>query len=218
MVDQALLQHQIFKLTQAAAGDGGQRPGDEGSVSMLAIDIGMDVLLGHLEVLRKIATQTGGVQNGAGADDLVLRNAGELTESIGHHVHRIADDDIQGIRSHGGNLGSDLLENIYIGLSQIQTGLAGLAAHAGSDDHDLGVPSILIGSCDDGNGFPETGALNDVHNLAFQFILIDVNKNDIRSRIPLGESVCNGGANITCADHSNFTSHSHVSFQVFAKG
>ena len=45
---------------------------------MLAKHVGMDVLLVDVVIFRNAGTQAGGIQNRTGADDVILRQPGDL--------------------------------------------------------------------------------------------------------------------------------------------
>lgn len=60
------------------------------SVHVLDVDAG---LLGNQEA------QTSGVQVGAGTEDLVLGQTGELLSHVGSDVDRVGDEHVDGVRS-----------------------------------------------------------------------------------------------------------------------
>lgn len=84
--------HQLHIVVQFRARKLCARPRDKGRVTVFTENIGMNVLLRNVKVAGKSETQTRGIQRGAGADDLVFRDAGDFHEHVGDDVHRIADD------------------------------------------------------------------------------------------------------------------------------
>ena len=94
---------------------------------MLAVHIGMDIFLRHVEMLGKTIPQSGCIQHSTGTDDLILRQSGDPGKYIGQNVHRVADDDVDGVRRRLHDLGRDLLDDVHVGLGQFNSGLSGLA-------------------------------------------------------------------------------------------
>ena len=68
-------------------GDVGDGPRNECGVAVLTHDVRVHVLLIDVIVLGQSCSQTGGVQNGTGTDDLLLGQTGALAEGIGKNVN-----------------------------------------------------------------------------------------------------------------------------------
>ena len=66
---------------------------------MLTEYIGVNIFLSHLEMLGKTETKSCRIKQRTGTNDLILRKTRNLCEYIGHDIHRIADNDVEGIRS-----------------------------------------------------------------------------------------------------------------------
>ena len=98
---------------------------------MLAENIGVHIGLVNIEIFGKSGSQPCGVQNRTRTDDVVVGKTGHLVECVGQNVHRVADDDINGIGRIFGDFGDDGLCDVHIGLSQLQSGLTGLPGNTG---------------------------------------------------------------------------------------
>ena len=94
---------------------------------MLTIYVRMDILRADAEPLCKLRLQTAGIQNRAGAKNLMLRKAGDLVENVGQNIYGVGNDDIDRIRRGLNDLRCNFLENVNIALRQLQPGLAGLS-------------------------------------------------------------------------------------------
>ena len=66
---------------------------------MLTEYIGMDIFLSHFKMLGKAETKSCRIKQRTGANDLILRKTRNLCEYISHDIHRVADNDVEGIRS-----------------------------------------------------------------------------------------------------------------------
>ena len=97
---------------------------------MLTKYISMNIFLCNFIMLGQSITQSCGIQNGTGTDDVALRNTGNLRKYIGHYVDRIAYDHIFCIRSNSSDLRCDLLKDVYVCLGQLDSGLARLAGNS----------------------------------------------------------------------------------------
>ena len=76
---------------------------------MLTEYIGVNIFLSHLEMLGEAETKSCCVQKSSGTDDLVFRKSRDLGEYISHDIHRIAYNNIKGIRRFFYNLGGNAL-------------------------------------------------------------------------------------------------------------
>ena len=180
-------------------------PGHEGRIAVLAVDVRVDVLRADVEPAGQRGLQAAGVENGAGADDMIFGHAGDLMEHIGQHVDRVGHDDIERVRRDRDDLGRDVLHDIDVDLRQLQTGLTGLARHAGRDDDDVGIGgSGIVAGTDDGRRAVRH-ALIDVQRLAERLRPVDVDQNDLRCD-PLDHQVIRDGCpHIASADNSDLT-------------
>ena len=186
-------------------GDVDEAPGHEGGVAVLAVDVRVDILRADAEALGQRRLQTAGVQDRAGADDMALGNAGDLVEHVGQHVDRVGDDDIDRVRRGGGDLRGDVLEDVDVGLRQLQPALPGLAGKTRGDDDDVGARrGVIVAGTDDRRG-TERRALINVHRLAERLLLVDVDQDDLGRGTLDHQVVCDRGADAACADNSDLT-------------
>ena len=193
-------------------GNGGQGPGHEGGISVLAVNVGMDVLGADVELPGQLRLQPGRIQHRAGADDPLRGNAGDLVEHIGHHVHRVGDHDVNGLRGVFYNVGGDLLEDVHIGLGQLQPGLPGLPGHAGGDDDNGGTHRILIPPRTDHRRGCKAGALVNIHGLSEGLLLVDVDKQNFRGNIHGHQVIGNGRPHAARSDDGDFCTHGSTPF------
>ena len=142
---------------------------------MLAVDVRVDVLRADVEPAGQRGLQAAGVEDGAGADDVVFRHAGNLVEDVGQHVDRVGDDHIERVRRNRDDLGRDVLHDIDVDLRQLQPGLAGLARHAGRDGDDVGIRGRgIVAGTDDGRRAVRN-TLIDVQRFAERLRPVDIN-------------------------------------------
>lgn len=91
---------------------------------MLAEHIGVHILGIQPHVGGQPGAQAGGIQHRTRADDLLFRQVGRLEDGIGDDVHRIAHYDINRVVRKPGDLGHYRLDNVDVGLREIDAGLA----------------------------------------------------------------------------------------------
>ena len=206
-----------FVAADVIVGNGCQGPGDKGAVAVLAVDMGVDVFGTDSEILGQLGLKTHRIQHRAGTDDVFRGDAGELVECVGHDIHRIGDDDIDGIGGVFHNVGGDLPEDIHVGLGKLQPGLAGLAGQTGGDDHDGVAHGVLIMTGPDHGGGCEAGSLIDVHRLPEGLLLIDIDQQNFRGNAHGYQVVGNGGADAACADDGYFRSRGESPFSVLIR-
>ena len=84
--------------------------------------------------------------------------------------------------------------------------------HAGGDDDHIGIHGILVITCNDGNRLTEAGALDDVHDLAFHLLLVDVDEDDLGGDVAEGQGVSDGSAHVTGADDGDLSAHKETPF------
>ena len=139
-------------------------------------------------------------------------NTGDLGKGIGENIHRICHQNIDGIRCVLYDLGGDALENVYIGLSQLQTGLAGLTGHTGGDDDDIRTLSILIAAGTNDGRRAERSALVNIQCFAKSLFLIDINENDLAGNSLHHDIVGDGSTDTACANNSDLCRHDILPF------
>ena len=176
-------------------------------LAVLAEDVGVHVLLVDVVVLRDAGAQARGVQDRARADDLLLRQAGDLGEDIRQDVDRVGHDDVDRVGRVLDDLRDDGLGDVDIDLRQLQAGLSGLARDAGGQDDDVGILRVLVSARVDRDGGTEGNALADVQRLAHGLRFIDVDHDDLRGDAVDRHGVGDGGTYAACSDDRNFLTH-----------
>ena len=66
---------------------------------MFAVNIRMNILEVDRVIFSDSGTETGGIEDCTGTEDLIFRQAGDLIEGIGQDINRVSDDDIDCIRA-----------------------------------------------------------------------------------------------------------------------
>ena len=180
---------------------------------MLTEHVRMYVALADIIELGQTGTKSRGVENRTGTDNLILRNAGELVECIGHNIDRVADDDVDCLRSIHRNLGRDVLHNVDIGLSKLKSRLTGLSRNAGCNDDDIGAHGVAVITCDNAHGTEERSALKNIHGLALSLLLVHINQNDVRCGTVGCESECDRRSDASRANDSNLHTYLFLRFR-----
>ena len=111
---------------------------------MLAEDIGVHLLLVDGIQLGKAGAEPDGVENGSRAEHLPLGKPRHFGEYIRENIHRIGNNHIDGVGSMLHDFRRNALDDVHIGLRQIDTGLTGFSADPGSDDDDVRTFRVLI--------------------------------------------------------------------------
>lgn len=76
------------------------------------------------------------VQQGAGADDLLGREAGQVDGWVGKHINGVGRYYEDGVGSIAGYLGNDILKERVVGLEQADLGLTRLLVDSGGENND----------------------------------------------------------------------------------
>ena len=181
---------------------------------MLAEDIAVDVLRIHLVLVSQDATETIGLQHGAGAQDEVAGVVELSGNNIGCHIQRVGDHDDHGLFRVLHDLAHDGAHDLGVGASQLQAvrSLARADGGASGDDDDVGIAAILIGAQME----LDVGAVNagssmaGVFSLAPSFVLVQVDQSDFRCELEVSDLVSNGGADVAGTDDDDFSSVVHV--------
>ena len=101
--DAILIGRTILVIINVVIGNMRQRPGNKLAVTVLTVDMGMDVLGADMEASCQFRLETAGIQDGTGSDDLTLGKTGNLMEHVGQNVHRVRHNHILGIGCVGDN-------------------------------------------------------------------------------------------------------------------
>ena len=174
---------------------------------MLADDVGVDAHGRHLEVFAEHVAEAGGVQHGAGADDAVGRQAGELPGGVGQNVDGVGGDEEDAVESVGHDVVDDGLEDLHVLVHQLQPGFAGLLGGAGAQDDERGVLAVGVGAAGDlGAGGGPDDAVVEVHDVALGFALVDVDDREVVADSLVDQGVCVGDSDVAGADEHDLVS------------
>ena len=154
---------------------------------MLAGDVGVHVLDVDAGLLGDQEAQTSRVQVGAGTEDLVGRQAGQLLAHVRDDVHRVGDEHVDGVRGDLHHVRDDGLHDVDGRAGEVEAGLAGLLTCTCGDDDHVGVTADLrvIGTVDGDSGV-EAGAVLHVEDFGFDVLLGDVFEDDLTGDTALG--------------------------------
>ena len=106
------------------AADRARRPGDELRVAVLAQHVRVDGRGRHARVLGQQPAQPDRVEEGAGADDLVPRQAGDLLREVGQDVDRVGDEEEDGVRFERLHVRDATVEDLEVAADEVDAGLA----------------------------------------------------------------------------------------------
>ena len=109
------------------------------------------------------------------------RQAGEALQRPDHRVERVGDADDEGVGGILGDAGAHLLHHLEVDFEQVVAAHAGLARHAGGDDHHVGAGDVLVfGRALDGGveAFDRAG-LAEIERLALRHAVDDVEQDHV---------------------------------------
>ncbi len=131
----------------------------------------------------------GRVEHAGHADDLPLREAGDLLHQGHHRVERIGDHDDERLRRMLLQRLGDGLDDLRIDADEIVAAHAGLASHAGGDDADVGAREVgvVVAALDlDVVSLDGTGG-GEIERLALRQALDHVEQRDVAERLERAE-------------------------------
>jgi hypothetical protein len=160
------------------------RPEWHGAVAVLANDIAVDVLRVDVEAIGEEPAEARGVEVGAGADDAVGGQAGELVGDVGERVDGVGDDEQRGVRAVLHELRDDLFEERHVLLHERQPRLALALPRARGDDADVGPGRdgvVRVGH--DARAGEERGRVLQVQHLALELLLLHVHERQLVAEV-----------------------------------
>ena len=174
-------------------------------VAMAAQHEGRHVFDADFQFLGEEMAEARAVEHARHADDLVMRQAGELTQRPHHGVERVGDADDEGVRRVLLDAFAHRRHDLQIDAQKIVAAHAGLARHAGRDDDNIGAGDIGVGIralevrviAFDGAG------LGDVEALALRQALHDVEQDDIPQFLE-ADQMGERAADLSAADERDF--------------
>ena len=129
-------------------------------------------------------------------------------EYISQNIHRVGNDYINGMGCVLHHVLSHILQNIHIGLSQVQAAHAGLSGNAAGDHNNIRISGIFIIAGTDDCRRMERCALINIQRLTEGFFSIDIHQNNLGGNALHHQVVGNCRAHTACADHTDLT-HNH---------
>jgi hypothetical protein len=148
---------------------------------MAAEHEGGDVLDRDLELLGEEVAEARRVEHAGHADDLVLRQAGELLQRPDHRVERVGDADDEGVGGVFLDARADLFHHLQVDAEKVVAAHAGLARHAGGDDAHIRAldPLVGIGAGERRVEAVDRRGFRDVEALALRNAFRDVEQDDV---------------------------------------
>ena len=125
-------------------------------------------------------------------------------EHISQYIHRVGNDHIDGLRRILHYILGNILQNVDIGLSQIQTGHTGLSCYTAGNDNDIGIYSIVIVTGTDNRRRMERSALVNIQRLTDRLFGIDIDQHDFGGDTLHHQIIGYGCAYAACSDYANF--------------
>ena len=187
-----------------AAGEGDGEGGELG-VAVLAEDIGAEVVRVDGEFGGHEGAEAGGVEEGAGADDTLRREVGELEGVPGHGVDGVSDDDEDGVGVGAGERGDQVAEEGDVGGEDAGAGGVGRAGGGGADDDDVGVAEVgEIGGGDAGGVGGKSAGVLEVGGFAVGDDTAAVDEDEFVGEALEDDGVGDGGAYLADADDGDF--------------
>ncbi len=168
---------------------------------MAAEHEGRDVLHRDVELLRQEVAEARRIEHAGHADDLVGGQARELLQRPDHGVERVGDADHEGVGAMRLDALAHRLHDLEVDAEQVVAAHAGLARHAGRDDHDVGAGDVgvVLRAGVGGVEAVDRGALGDVEALALWHALGDVEQDHVAELLQADE-VGEGAADVAGAD------------------
>ena len=195
----------------AADGSGGEH--GQFGVAVLADDVGVDGRRGDVEVSAQVVPPARGVQDGAGADDLVCRQAGLLPGDVGEHVDWVGGHEVDAVEAVGHDVAVDGFADGGVAGDKVDASLAVALGHAGAVDHERGVAAVLVRAHRDVHVLAgERDGVVEVLHLGPDEVLVEVDDGQVVGQSLVKKGVCVGGADSAGADENNLVAlcHGHV--------
>ena len=147
---------------------------------MLTEHVCVHLLLVDVIDLRESGAQTDGIQAGTRTEDLMLRQTRVFEECVGQDVYGVGNHDIGCVGSVFHDLIRDALDDLDVGLRQLESRLSGLSAKTRGDDDSLRADCVAVITRIDVAVVEEGGCLLDVKCLSQRSFGVDVDENDLR--------------------------------------
>ena len=142
-----------------------------------------------------------GIEHARHAHHAGVRQAAGLPQHIDHRVQRVGDADDEGVRRVVADARAHLAHHLGVDREQVVATHAGLARHAGGDDHHVGALDgrVVLGAAERRVEAFHRAALGEVQRLALGHAFDDVEEHDVAKILERGE-VGERAADIARAD------------------
>ncbi len=177
---------------------------------MLADDVGVHAAWIYAQVLAQQITEAGCIQDGAGADHPLGREARYLPGHVAQHVHRIGGDEQDAGGVVCGDARDDVLENRRVALHQVEPRLPRSLGCSGGHDHHVGPGAIGIVAGPDARRMGERHGVVQVHRLALGALVVNVNQHDFPHQAVEQQRVGKGRADLAGAYHGDLAGMGRV--------
>ena len=172
---------------------------------MFAGNIGMHVLESDTAVTGDQVTETGAIEDRAGADDAIGWEAGDGEGYFADHVDGVGDHEQDSVGGDPDDFGEEFCADGSVCLGQVEAGLAWLLFGSRCHDDNVGILENLdvIGTVEGGCGSEEE-AMVEVENLCIDLRTDDIKKADLVGDAANHGRIGNGGSDAACANDADF--------------
>ena len=168
---------------------------------MLAHAEGLDLLGVNVDDAREDAAQTHGVERGAGAKDVLARQAEVAVQVLGHDVGGVGDAEHDAVEAGVAHGAHDALEHLHGAAEHVEASLARPAAAARGEDDEVGVRAVgVVANVDVERVAHAGGEVLEVHDLGLSGLAVDVEKHDLVYQVAEHQAQRDVAANATSAD------------------
>ncbi len=175
---------------------------------MLADDVRVDGGRCDIFHLGEHVAVACGVENRTRADDALVRQAGSLPDRVGEQVDRVGGHEEDAVEAVLHDVAHDGVHDVDVLVHELQAGLARLLSGAGANDDHGGVLAVFVGADRDaGTGRGPNHAVVEVHHVAFELLLIDVNDGQVVDSALVHQCIRVGDSDIACTNQYNLVSH-----------
>lgn len=163
----------LLKGEHGLASDAGGRPNSNLLVTMVTDNVGMDRGLGDFHTILDGDAEANRVEVGAGSDDLVRGETGELLGHASEDIDGVGDEHEDGGLLNGLETIQDTAEDVFVTEDELVTALTGLLAGTGGDDDDVSL-TALLGGADANFGRGDKGGILKIEHLTLADLCVEV--------------------------------------------
>ena len=134
--------------------------------------------------------------------------AGGLPYRIGQDIDRVGGDQEDAVEVISDDICDDAVHDLDVLIHQVKAGFAGLLGGAGADDDHVSVRTIFVGALGDaGTLWRPDHTVVEVHDIAFQLPLIDVDDGQVVDDALVDQCVGVSDSHVTRANENDFISY-----------